>query len=116
MPSLYDLKREKTGSVQLRHHFFKTQSLYTPGNLDKFLVGLATQPDQKVDNVFTEEVKLNFSHLIARKGVKRFFFFMIFALIAFQLTNHLFEEEGKGYGMDLVSLNIQRGRDHGPIF
>ncbi|XP_046649289.1 peroxidase-like [Daphnia pulicaria] len=81
---LYDLKRKKTGSVQLLHHFFKTQSLYTPGNLDKFLIGLATQPDQKVDNVFTEE-----------------------------LTNHLFEKEGKSYGMDLLSLNIQRGRGHG---
>lgn len=40
----------------LRQHFFKSQIVYTPGNLDKFLIGLATQPMQDFDNYFTEEV------------------------------------------------------------
>ncbi|EFX86585.1 hypothetical protein DAPPUDRAFT_307784 [Daphnia pulex] len=83
-PQLVNHQRVKEREILLRHHFFKPQEVYTPGNLDKFLIGLATQPSQKVDAYFTEE-----------------------------LTNHLFEETGKGFGLDLVALNIQRGRDHG---
>ncbi|KAK4015956.1 hypothetical protein OUZ56_030921 [Daphnia magna] len=81
---LTNARGTKERDILLRQHFFKTQEIYTPGNLDKFLIGLATQPGQKPEHYFSKE-----------------------------LTNHLFEEEGKGFGLDLVSLNIQRGRDHG---
>ncbi|XP_046438483.1 peroxidase-like [Daphnia pulex] len=81
---LTNQRRIKEREILLRQHFFKMQEIYTPGNLDKFLIGLASQPSQNAENYFTQEV-----------------------------TNHLFEEQGKGFGLDLVSLNLQRGRDHG---
>ena len=70
--------------LPLSDGFFNPELIYVPGHLDRFLVGLATQPRQKYDNIFTEEV-----------------------------TNHLFQGKNKSFGMDLVALNIQRGRDHG---
>jgi len=77
-------KRSTERMIPLSDTFLNPELIYVPGELDKFLVGLATQPRQQFDNIITEEV-----------------------------TNHLFQAKDKNFGMDLVALNIQRGRDHG---
>ena len=79
-----EYERHTARRVPLRDTFFDPALVYSPGKLDEFLVGLATQPRQKYDNIITEEV-----------------------------TNHLFQAKNMSFGMDLVALNIQRGRDHG---
>ncbi|EEC10299.1 peroxinectin, putative [Ixodes scapularis] len=70
--------------IPLAAQFFNPNEIYHPGNLDRFFRGLITQPAQTYDRFVTQ-----------------------------QLTNHLYEPIGQGFGMDLVALNIQRGRDHG---
>ena len=76
--------RKTVKVLTLNKQFLNPELLYSPGNLDKFLVGLATQASQKFDNVLSDQV-----------------------------TNHLLQPKDKGFGLDLVALNIQRGRDHG---
>ena len=64
--------------VPLSNVFNNPLMIYTPGQLDRFLVGLATQPRQKFDNVVSE-----------------------------QLTNHLFQGEAR-YRQGRSELVISR--------
>ena len=54
--SLLNEKRELERTILLRQQFFKTQEMYIPGNVDKFLIAMATVAGQKADNYFTVEV------------------------------------------------------------
>ena len=63
--------------------FFNPQAFFDNGGTDTFLRGLLKQQSRKVDEFVTRT-----------------------------LTNRLFERKDE-VGMDLASLNIQRGRDHG---
>lgn len=73
-------------AFQLRTAFFNSQRiLQEPQLIDSIMRGIVTTPIENLDNAVTEE-----------------------------LTNHLFEKPREPHsGMDLISLNIQRARDHG---
>ncbi|CAB3250571.1 unnamed protein product [Arctia plantaginis] len=58
--------------------------LYRAGVLDEYVMGLMNQVAQAMDDSITQEV-----------------------------TNHLFKKVGSRFGMDLVSFNMQRGREFG---
>uniref|UniRef100_A0A1B0F069 Uncharacterized protein n=1 Tax=Phlebotomus papatasi TaxID=29031 RepID=A0A1B0F069_PHLPP len=58
--------------------------LYRAGVFDEYFMGLMNQVAQAMDDSITQEV-----------------------------TNHLFKKEGNRFGMDLVSFNMQRGREFG---
>lgn len=84
---LLDRNYKEVGqSIQLRKAFFNTQRIMTePQLIDSILRGIVSTPIESLDNSVTDEV-----------------------------TNHLFEKPKEPFsGMDLVSLNIQRARDHG---
>uniref|UniRef100_A0A1B0FN29 Uncharacterized protein n=1 Tax=Glossina morsitans morsitans TaxID=37546 RepID=A0A1B0FN29_GLOMM len=71
--------------ILLRDGFFKMDILLQPGIIDEIMRGLVATPMETLDQFITGEV-----------------------------TNHLFEDRKIPFsGVDLIALNIQRGRDHG---
>ncbi|OQV16359.1 Peroxidasin-like protein [Hypsibius exemplaris] len=74
----------KTGSVRLRDTFFKSAFLYQNGAVDELIRGLTQQQGKAIDNSITAD-----------------------------LSQQLFVSAPDLFGMDLVALNVQRGRDHG---
>lgn len=80
--------KEKLPPVRLRDHFFKPAILYQENMVEDLMLGLLDTPMETLDNFITGEV-----------------------------TNHLFERKGAAFsGMDLVSLNMQRGMDFISVF
>jgi len=72
------------GSQRLSEMLQQPYDLYKGGWADNYIMGLINQVAQALDNSMSQEV-----------------------------TNHLFQEPGKKWGLDLAALNIQRGREHG---
>ncbi|MDT7044019.1 peroxidase family protein [Candidatus Nitronereus thalassa] len=86
-PEIFRLKKNgkpiRAGHLALRDAFFAPGLLRQEGGIEPILRGLSRKLAQEVDNYVIDDVR-----------------------------NFLFGKPGEG-GLDLVSLNIQRGRDHG---
>jgi hypothetical protein len=77
-------KKGAVGALPLRDAFFNPEFLAgNPNNVDLLLAGFTRQRAQEIDSMIVDDVR-----------------------------NFLFGPPGAG-GLDLASLNIQRGRDHG---
>ena len=72
------------GSQRLSEMIQQPYDLFKMGWADSYVMGLVNQVAQAMDDSVTQEV-----------------------------TNHLFQEPGKTFGLDLAALNMQRGREHG---
>lgn len=72
------------GSQRLSEMLRQPYDLYKGGWCDQYIMGLTNQVAQAMDDSITQEV-----------------------------TNHLFQETDKKWGMDLAAINMQRGREHG---
>lgn len=87
VPGLFELRNEDNQVIdrqRLSNLFFNPEILYDPQGISLMVNGLIGQPSGRSDDLFTPE-----------------------------LTNNLFKTRSSQFGMDLVSINIQRGRDHG---
>lgn len=71
-------------NLKLSKQHFAPFDLYRDGVVDDFIRGLSFQSSQSYDRFFTK-----------------------------QITDHLFQGSSLNFGLDLVALNLQRGRDHG---
>ena len=72
------------GTQKLSEMLQQPYDLFKPGWADHYVLGMVNQVAQAMDDSLTSEV-----------------------------TNHLFQEPGTQFGLDLAALNMQRGREHG---
>jgi len=70
--------------MNLKEVFFQPKEMKTPGFFDGLIRGLTDERSKAADSDFVDDIR-----------------------------NHLFETSSGAGGLDLVAINIQRGRDHG---
>jgi hypothetical protein len=83
-PNLLVINETGKHDVPLRDAFFNPEKFVEVGGVDTILLGLSHQKAQEIDIMVVDDVR-----------------------------NFLFGPPSSGIGLDLASLNIERGRDHG---
>ena len=89
----------------LVNNFFQPRILYDPGRVEQYLRGMTSQNVQTVDRHVAEELS---NHLFQAPGILR-----NTQALCFCFHSKCLLVLGQGFGNDLISRNIQRGRDHG---
>lgn len=79
-----DNSARQVGQLDLSETFNNPSVIYERGAFSRMINGMTDQTSETYDNFFSR-----------------------------QISNHLFRPFGAAFGVDLVALNIQRGRDHG---
>lgn len=117
--SLPDDSRQQNGTLQLAEHFFNPRVIESEEVFDGLLRGLATQTSQKMDISLIPDVSATLNLFPPSRanapdvaeGTFRDDSPCLF--LRRQMTSKLYTRDGSDLGLDAISLDIQRGRDHG---
>lgn len=115
--------RRITSKIRLSDFFFRSDIVQKNDNYDSFTRGMLTQRSQSQDQFFTEEVgtkrqrgihSLGKNKINVLKKKKTYYTRIVLSLFLFaQVSEFLFRIPNKTEGTDLVSLDLERGRDFG---
>lgn len=103
----------------MRDHFNQPETIEEPEHLDSLVRGLATQRSRKNDLYYENDVSRVLCEYMVCFKINRVKYNTV--LIAGILYNSFFAQQliqmlykgGGQFGMDALSLDVQRGRDHG---
>ena len=105
IPNAFATAAFRFGHSQIRPQFDRLDQTFQPLSIGPLsLIDSFFQPNQYAASNGTDPILRG---LLARQARRTDEF------VNDVLTNHLFQTNASSHGMDLASLNIQRGRDHG---
>jgi len=108
---LPDNSRQQNRTLQLAEYFFNPRIIESEEIFDGLLRGLATQTSQKMDISLIPDVSAIERIFLALRRWKGFP--AVTWSFSLQMTSKLYTRNGNDLGLDAISLDIERGRDHG---